>query len=319
MEIWEREKYDLHHYHRHYEASRPFMLWLEYLRLSPSIALAHAFSTQPKKFSARIGKKLPEDFDQVLKIYKDFRMQYVLMSHLGNGSWWSNFSEELFGFPFLPPSATSIVEIDVDRITDQSSYINRFQYFLENDLNEPNCRNLNHLVISVPLTGDKATILRQISNLLPPEKLKPVQSHSRGIYSLSGQRVHLDPLRVGLRMLWLKAKEPNIAKWRLGIKAGVSDTYKHLDPNSKTLPPEQTEARRNLCISTNRSFRNALLIMENAARGRFPCTDKIDIEEMDFTELNNRLKKRLREERVQDRHLTIQSNTEKHKRRNLYF
>ncbi len=308
MEIWERKKLDFPPKHRDYNVSRPYALWLEYLKLSPSIALAHKFVNSPQKLTDKEKQQIPQDFDDILKVYDHFAMKDLIDIHVSNVDWWRKYSEYLFGFPGNHEKVRSILEISNNKAIDASIYAEQFTQFVNENLTQQRINNVGHLFLAIPLIGDKTTILQQISDLLPPEKLRSIQKKTNSLYSLNAERIHLEPLKVGLRMIWMKARDPNIAKWKLGVKAGVSEKYSYLNPDSEELPKEEADARRTVGIIANRSFRNALFIMENAARGRFPCTDKIDIPKIDYSEMSIRLKKRLSEERAYDRNQLIQFN-----------
>jgi hypothetical protein len=74
----------------------------------------------------------------------------------------------------------------------------------------------------------------------------------------------------------MRAREPKAPLWKIGVKAGVSAKYANFDINIETVPSHLIETVQIIENITSRTLRNALNIMDNAARGKFPCKDKIE-------------------------------------------
>ena len=62
--------------------------------------------------------------------------------------------------------------------------------------------------------------------------------------------------------------------WRVGARAKVSDTYSpELDPKAKVACGEQIWDRKVVTIRTSRASNRGIVLVENAARERFPSYD----------------------------------------------
>ena len=88
----------------------------------------------------------------------------------------------------------------------------------------------------------------------------------------------LEKLNIGLRVLWTRALNPDLPLWKVGLKANIrkekdGDGYKGIDPDLLKKTDKYKDQINNLETMTSRKLREALIIMENAARGRFPCND----------------------------------------------
>ena len=157
-------------------------------------------------------------------------------------------------------------------------------------------------MFAVPLTGDKKQLLSALKVLIDEQDIKPIQKTGEALFQLEKGK-QLAKLPKGLRLLYMKAMHPELELWRLGHKAGVSDdkTYINLDPNLTHHTDQSKYLSEYLASMTSNRLREAVIIMENAARGRFPCTNasllpKFDQDEM-ITLLKDSLKLRERRER----------------------
>ena len=78
---------------RYAEMQVLYQYWFEYLRVSPSYELARRYRLE--KLSATDKKRLPKDFDQVLKVFDDFgNLQQQLFK-----PWWVQTGLTLMRFP----------------------------------------------------------------------------------------------------------------------------------------------------------------------------------------------------------------------------
>jgi hypothetical protein len=96
----------------------------------------------------------------------------------------------------------------------------------------------------------------------------------------------------GLRLLWFRAAKPNRELWRLGAKAQLSDSYsKVLDPAAPRKAKDIIEMNDRLTMSkiTFRAVHRFEHIVENAARGRFPCADPVEMARFNYPEIAQRL------------------------------
>ena len=290
-ELWEFEGLEFVKGSHNYETSRPYRLWYEYLRLSPTYLLAHK---KRKNYGGGLTedekKSLPSDFDKVLKTYDDFGDIYKLPFR----EWWTGRLEKsntfykskstLFGHQVFSSQATALTLVQEDQEIDRQYYMQALEKYLTSLHRMQNSPSL--MVIAVPLIGRRSDILNAVNNLIDEDDIRPL----RPIYSLSGDRFHHDALSTGLRVIYNRAKSPTLTLWQIGVLSGVSKKYAHLDinqkPNHKTI--EETEK---LAILTSAMLKNSIAIMENAARGKFPCRDKVPNIKLDYPHLWQQISK----------------------------
>lgn len=289
MEIWEIEKSDFLESHPEFQVSRPYMLWLQYLKLSPTMALAHKSCSTKKGLTEEEKLLLPDDFEQVIQIYHDFKLKGFFNHHFGVKDWWYQVAENPLGVKLAKPMVKKLYGITADETPETLQPIDALDSYLREEFDVQHKRGFGHLFLAIPMTGQKSDLLRQINEYLDFDTYKPPKSIIYGQYLMQGERIHLEPLKVGLRLLWLKSQTPDIRKWQLGLKASVSPKYSYLDPDIKNPSKEDKEAKRIIGITTDRALRRAIHVMENAARGRFPCKDPVEIPDMNWGELNRRL------------------------------
>lgn len=292
MEKWEVEKDDFWSGHDQFLISRPYRLWFEYLKVSPTIALAHKMRATKLGLTPEEIESLPEDFEQVLKVYDDFLLRYVFRDSLSFHKWWSLVAEKAFGIRLAKPTVKLITEFRPKNDYAHEATIERFSHFIEKELETQLKRGFGHLILSIPMTGNKSQLLKQISEIIQSNDHPLPKAQLYATYPLDGQRTNLEAIKDGLRLLWTRAEEPDLKRWQLGTKANISDTYSILDPTQKkALTAEERKMRKAAGDNASRAFRTALKIMENAARGRFPSHENVEIPYIDWIALNKRLKK----------------------------
>lgn len=316
MEKWELEKSDLWPLHPDYNVSRPFNLWFEYLKASPTMALAHKLHSTKKGLTPEELRQIPDDFDQVIKVYNDFTLKDTFKYHLPFRMWWERVAQTVFGIRLAKPKVVELTGIRANETVDIGLHMKKLEDYLTGDLDSQHKKGFGHIVLSVPMTGDKGELLRQISDLLKIDDYPPPKPMIYSRYLLEGERIHLEPLRVGLRLIWLKAEDPDIRKWQLGLKAQVSAKYSYIDPELDAHPKEQIKAKRTVGNLTDRALGRAVCIMENAARGRFPCHEPVSTPEINWNELNKYLLKMKRGSLSRDRLERILFNQMRHLQKN---
>jgi hypothetical protein len=245
-----------------------FQLMFEFLRLSPSYELARKHRT--KGLNQRETASLPADFDQVLKTYDllgDVSADFFR-------SWWLKRGLEVFGNPYKKPRVHCIGVLNAGKTIELNEMASPITSYLNNERNE---EGLNaSLVLSVPLTLKRSDLLKQISKLIVDSRDIETEVDKKPKLKLVSKRLRPDVLFKGLGLLWLRAAKPNWELWRLGAKAGLSDSYSTvLDPNAPKKSKSFIEKDDRIIMSkiTSRYLSKYEAIAENAARGLFP-TDR---------------------------------------------
>jgi hypothetical protein len=150
------------------------------------------------------------------------------------------------------------------------------------------------VLVSLPLDLKTTEVLRKVRKLLNAYKDKDVGAPTPPKIKLMGKRFHANPMFKGLRLLWIRAAKPNWELWRLGAKAQLSDSYsKELDPAAPRKAKDTIEIDDRITMSkiTFRALHRFEHIAENAARGRFPCSDPVALSEFNYPEIAQRLLK----------------------------
>lgn len=276
------------------------MLLLEFLRISPSYALAHqirsnSFSKAKRnqlilglyKSQAKAQTKSQEQealagFEMVLKTYDEFGD----VTTIDFDEWWTKRGVHIFGSPHDKPIPIKIAGISKKEVYEpifENALRNYFEVKLTNQGQPP------AIIVGIPLGLPKRVLMQSISKLIDNEKV-PVQNKSkRATKPLAVQRLRSDPLFIMLRLLMAKVQHDDWPLWKLGLQAKVSDKFSKLDiaVNKKRL--QDSDAKINLNILTSRYLLKAKLVAENTARGEFPSSKKVTLPQYDFEEIYQRL------------------------------
>lgn len=276
------------------------LLLLEFLRISPSYALAHQIRnksispTKQKKLvmdlymnGSKPLTKLQEqeligDFEKILKTYDDFGD----VTTIDFEEWWTSRGIHIFGSPYEKPVPTKIAGVRKKEAYEplfEKALRNYFQVRLINQGQPP------AIIVGIPLGLPKRVLMQRISKLIDNEKV-PVQNRAkRAAKPLAVQRLRPQPLFIMLRLLMARTQHEDWPLWRLGLQAKVSDKFSKLDisVNKKTM--KDSDAKINLNILTSRYLLKAKLVAENTARGEFPSSKKVLLPHYDFEEIYHRL------------------------------
>jgi len=261
-----------------------YMLWFEFLAISPSYELARRF---------RAGKctpadVFPTDFDRVLSVFDDLGdIQKILFR-----PWWKEFGLLYFGYQGNRPAVTQVAYAPHSKqsIPDHSEKV--AQYYDGEWVEQGRQRTM---LLAVPVGLPEGKMIRQIKKQLAKVKAERRQLIKQDVkYPLVGKRHHKDVLMRYLGMAWLRSAMHTKSLWRVGAKAKVSPTYSpELDPKMEKVSPGDRYDREMLTIIASRALLRARMISENAARGHFPshatCHTALDF---DFKELRQRIQRR---------------------------
>lgn len=242
-----------------------YLLWMEYLAVSPSYELARRY--RAGELTEEDQQRLPQDFDTVLAVYDDLgdvqRVSFL--------DWWSERGLNVFGYEGAKPR---VQRIDTLRSNRYRKATERVEDFIAGDWTEQG--QPNAVLVSIPLGLTKTQITRQLGKLLARyEDEQRVLPERRAKYPLVGTRQRKNALFRYLYVIWVRCAMPRQALWRVGARARVSDTYsRELDAASRIPRGEQVYDRSVLAVLTSRAWSRGLALAENAARGRFPSYDQ---------------------------------------------
>ena len=141
---------------RYAEMQVLYQYWFEYLRLSPSYELARRYRLE--KLSATDKKRLPKDFDQVLKVFDDFgNLQQQLFK-----PWWVKTGLTLMGTPTKRPTPKSVAKLTSNK--DQKNVLENVEKYLRNDWVE--IGESETLLLAIPLNIKRSRLMTEITQIL---------------------------------------------------------------------------------------------------------------------------------------------------------
>lgn len=257
-------------------------LMIEFLRLSPSYELARKFRNG--ELSKAEQKLLPGDFEQVLKTFDD----YGNVSSLDFEDWWQKIGVYLYGTEFDKPQVRQIANI-----VQGESYEPGFARALEHYFHKlrPLEGNAPALLLAVPLGMNKRYVMRQISLWIDRAKVPVPVKAKKSNRPLAAERLRSAPLFRAIHLLWGKAQKPEQKLWQLGVRCNVSPkNAEGLDINAKRNTTKTADQRIKMAILTSRALKKARYICENAARGKFPSDDPIELPEFDYPDIYRRMR-----------------------------
>lgn len=252
-----------------------------YLRLSPTYELARKYRSGD--LSSAEKRLLPADFDLVLKTYDE----YGDVTQCNFADWWLSTGISLFGSEFVKPSVKKIADIEQDQAYESEFSRALVKYFKTDRVQEGNGPAL---ILAVPLGMKKQQALREIAKLIDDSGVTVAPIGVKKLARpLEAERFHLLPLVYGYFLLLSRIMNPKLELWRLGVKHQISPrNAEGLDVNAKRLSSNTADQRIRMASLTSRALKKAKYVCENAARGKFLCTDSIELPEFDYEDIGRR-------------------------------
>jgi hypothetical protein len=298
-EPWEFDGDDLDSSDPLYEISRPYRIWYEYLRLSPTFALAvkeyeykydkhteqnnlnYINKTSNLFHEKRVRlliqpelsdfekERIPVDYSTVVKTFKEMTRLSYEFSIIDFKTWWNCHGQDIFGFRHnqLP---VSIINVPANSIINYNEVIESLDKYTSKRWIKYESPSFE--LIAVPLTGNKDEVIKSLIELIKDKSFTPVKKYDKPLFKLENGK-QLNKLEAGLRLIWIAATNPDLPLWKKGHKAKIfnSESYKKIDINLARQPKKNIENTELMASITSRKLKEALFIMENAARGIFPC------------------------------------------------
>jgi hypothetical protein len=274
------------HVNEHYA----HIFFFNFLRFSYSYLLARKARTIG--LDTKDKKSLPADFNVVLKTYD-------LLGDVHNTFfryWWKRNGHEVFGLPYEKPIAQAITLID-DLSKKKSNHENEVMNFLKQHslIN----RQGKFLIMSIPIEQSTKESLDQVNKFLMQYKdsVKGDDKIIKPKLKLYGKRFNPKAMMKGVGLLRVKSKYPDIENWRLGVMANISDSYSPVLNKSATRETRDAiEAGDRILLGkiTYRSLDKYQKIAENAARGKFMCSDNLPMIAYDWKAIDTQYAKTIK-------------------------
>lgn len=221
-----------------------YELLLDYLQLSASYQAVMRNQGKPVQ-----GMNLPADFSRVQEVFEDFGN----IRSIGEARWWTSRGKQLFGIKAPEP----VVRLH-GRLTSKST-----SQVME-------WRGVDELVVTLPLGLTRATALKRLAKQLTDEPF--AQALDRQIkpkYTLYPSKLRKETLVAGVEALKMYRRHEPL--WRIGNRLRVVPAQCFDEQESVLNPRSHNDNKIVLSIAARRLIRTAILVAENAARGRFPC------------------------------------------------
>lgn len=182
------------------------------------------------------AKMAPKDFKQVLKIYDACGDIYSTTCT----EWWESGGRDLF--TDTAPKLQQLYMVDLSQ--DKKKLLSDFDAYISQCQAE---------ITQLPQ--------RQINLLTNKIRLSSLQKNEALIYDKA-------------RLQWKSGRR--VENWKLAVTVKLNSRWaKDVSPDSrKTI--ENVTARTYLGILVSKHLKDALVVAENAARGRFPCLENIE-------------------------------------------
>jgi hypothetical protein len=279
------------------------MLMVEFLRISPSYALAHEIRTKKiapskqapliiklyrdtdKPLTKQAERDVIKDFDRVLSTYDE----YGDIFQCSFDEWWASRGLAIYGSPYNKPIVKKIAGM-----SQGEEYEPLFGRALEHYFHKQRAVEGNPpaLLLAVPLGQPKRQLLAYISKLIDAEAVPLPSKSQRAIKPLAAKRLRSAPLFIMLRILMARAQHPDIPLWRIGKHAGVSQKYAQTEITLNKKRLQDADAKIHLSILTSRYLLKAKCVAEQAARGQFPSSSKLILPIFDLDAIFKRLQAR---------------------------
>jgi hypothetical protein len=259
-----------------------FQMFFEYLRISPSYALA---------LNTLSEEALIKQLGDELRAHAIWQTCCDMgdVNHMLYKEWWLEKGLGLFGVHTQKPRIEVIHRIGSDerRALILSNSQAGIEQYLKNHYRQQG--RPDSLLLSIPLGLNRTTTIKQLKKLLTEMETQQPPSLPIPAYQLENNKMRYRRLLAGLRLLYMRAARPNEALWRIATRAKISHSHGRLNPEANKKDNTNPDARRMLTIMASRLLHDTLVIAENAATGVFPSLAPINTDFFDATKLKIQL------------------------------
>lgn len=268
-----------------------FQMFFEYLRISPSYALA-LNTLSEEALIKQLGDEL-----RARAVWQT-RCDMGDVNHMLYKEWWLEKGLGLFGVHTQKPRIEVINRIGSDerRALILSNSQAGLEQYLKNHYRQQG--RPDSLLLSIPLGLNRTTTLKQLKKLLTEMETQQPPSLPIPAYQLENNKMRYRRLLAGLRLLYMRAAKPNEELWRIAARAKISHSHGRLNPEADKKDNTNPDARRMLTIMSSRLLHDTLVIAENAATGVFPSLATINTDLFDAAKLKTQLADTMKWEKV---------------------
>lgn len=221
-----------------------YELLLDYLMLSPSY---QAVTKSQAKTAA--GINLPPDLIRIQEVFDDFGD----IRRIGEARWWNSRGKQLFGVKAPEP----VVRVHGRLTAKSKSQLVKWG-------------GVDELVVSLPVGLTRATAMKKLTQKLADVPFaETLPFHVKPKYTLYPSKLRKETLVAGINALKMYRQE--LPLWQIGNKLRVVPAQCFEEREEADNPRKFNDNKLVLSVAARRLIRGAILVAENAARGRFPC------------------------------------------------
>lgn len=282
-ELWEVGDWEFDNREYYAKITKRYELFYEYLRISPSYALALSSKTE-KELAKALG-----DPERASKVWQTKEDAGDVCRQIFK-EWWLSKGIKMFGVHARPPRISAIAPLFGDRSNQKiTDYVaGQFHSFLEEDYEDQGRQDC--LLVSIPMGRSRLETRREIEAMLDWFEEKYPSLVPLPKYKLERNRIMDRRLELGLRLVSYRAIFHKEEFWRVAARAKISDTHK-VDPFAPKKSGDVLVGRRAITIMGLKLYNETLCIAENAAMGAFPSLAPLEPCSFELPTLRERLLK----------------------------
>lgn len=220
----------------------------DYLKASPSYE-----AVMRKLANQKATLPVPKDFKMVEKVVNDFGNIYKMKE----ADWWEQIGKRLYGIGAPLPEVRVMGTLD----NKNNELISKWN-------------GIDSVVVELPKTLSVPQALKQLrKRLIGHEFTAAIPKLTAPAYQLSNSKLRIETLQNGLIAMRLYKK--GLPLWQIGNQLRLIPAQSFVDSETNKMNPNELADRKEiLSITASRLIKTAVLISENAARGRFPSEKK---------------------------------------------
>lgn len=281
-----------------------YLMFHGYLRISPSYALALQSDTIDA-FSQRWPDAELERLHQVWQTRQDLGNVFRLLFK----DWWLERGLRCFGIHAQRPRVIPLARLSPREADERLTAVSRARVARYISDRYQQQGRPDTLLIAIPLAQRASLSLKQVKRVINQAVTKTPPLQPAPTYQLQANKMQMQRLVDGLRLVYFRAARPKEELWRVASRARISATHQ-LDPDTPKKDVTNANSRRLLTIMASRLLRETLIVAEHAAMGRFPCNEPLAVAPVDYARLKKRLHLANRRDNARREELVAQAEAE---------
>jgi hypothetical protein len=257
------------------------------LQISPSYELARLYRSG--ECSQEFLKLLPKDFEIVLNTYDKFGS----VMDIKKNHWIRQIPERYFHRQHVDSPLNTLGFIGVNYAVDLTIESLLLEVNKLIDVYKKSNDDAIYQVIAFNIELGLPVLLKNFKYHVK-EAREMVRNTEKvdiknGKVVFQKERMHLNKIIKGVELLMEKVANPSLPYWRLGERVKYSATFDKRIHNQNLQPDENKDAQVEYGKIVYRAVKKFERMSENAARGKYPCDDKIENKKFDYASIQKRM------------------------------